>query len=567
MHSTMVPEQVKTHNIQAGVQVSRLEDKDVIFSIGSAMEDFISLYFVFVRNIAKQWLDLKFSDHRKVDSEVMQSVVSTWLIRRYTKQFEEYMKIKRQLDVNGIDKDMECDPTNIKFVTWLASKFSVITGDLPRFKTYEDYKNTWLDEWNSEVPWADEKPWLEDGTWKEPIEDISHVCKLFHFKSGHCIVKSRCIGSDRIPDTAYSSQLNTAYPLFEINAAYSYSSDQYGVFSQLNTMHRSSDTTTNLISLTKNEEQWLDLKFGDHRKVDSEVIQSVVSTWLIRSYKKQFEEYIKIKRQLDVNGIDKDMECDPTNFEFATCLASKFRLKDLFHFDTSLYKAFKDFNYLLQIDVDVLTGDLPGFKTYEDYKNTWLYEWNSKVPWVDEKSWLEDGTRKELIKDIRMIQIGDITYFQDYEWYEGLEDGELKEEALKQKVISEGSWGYENRIGLNFCAWMKKCFGDYPELDYKLMTMLQKYWWGIKEEESSDDAWSYYSPITDSENYEHTRTINDDTIQVNQEWFDECEPNGDNEDDIKDLDDYLIRDDAPLLLMKRRNGPRKEGVNYLEFLI
>ncbi|GKB04872.1 hypothetical protein Tco_0833067 [Tanacetum coccineum] len=69
----------------------------------------------------EQWLDLKFGDHRKVDKEVMESVVSTWLIRSYKKQFEEYMKIK------------------------------------------------------SEVPWVDEKPWLEDGTWKEPIEDISHA--------------------------------------------------------------------------------------------------------------------------------------------------------------------------------------------------------------------------------------------------------------------------------------------------------------------------------------------------------------------------------------------------------
>ncbi|GJX29614.1 hypothetical protein Tco_0237693 [Tanacetum coccineum] len=38
MHTTMVPEQVKTKKIQAGVQVSRLEDKDVIFSIGSALD-------------------------------------------------------------------------------------------------------------------------------------------------------------------------------------------------------------------------------------------------------------------------------------------------------------------------------------------------------------------------------------------------------------------------------------------------------------------------------------------------------------------------------------------------
>ncbi|GJQ99492.1 hypothetical protein Tco_0522477 [Tanacetum coccineum] len=38
MYTTMVPEQVKTKKIQAGVQVSRLEDKDVIFSIGSALD-------------------------------------------------------------------------------------------------------------------------------------------------------------------------------------------------------------------------------------------------------------------------------------------------------------------------------------------------------------------------------------------------------------------------------------------------------------------------------------------------------------------------------------------------
>ncbi|GJT53817.1 hypothetical protein Tco_0988871 [Tanacetum coccineum] len=47
----MVPKQVKTQKIQAGLQVSRVEDKDVIFSIRSALEDFIMLYFVLVRNI------------------------------------------------------------------------------------------------------------------------------------------------------------------------------------------------------------------------------------------------------------------------------------------------------------------------------------------------------------------------------------------------------------------------------------------------------------------------------------------------------------------------------------
>ncbi|GJX15345.1 hypothetical protein Tco_0216177 [Tanacetum coccineum] len=277
-------------------------------------------------------------------------------------------------------------------------------------------------------------------------------------------------------------------------------------------------------------EQWLDLKFGDHRKVNKEVMECVVSMWLIRSYKKQFEEYMKIKRRLEVSRIDRDVECDPTNAEFAIWLASKF---------------------------NVLTGDLPGFKTYEDYKNTWLYEWNN------------------------------------YKWYKGLEDGELKEEALKEKSILEGSWGHETRKGMNLCAWLKQCFRNYQELDHKLLTMLQKYWWGVKdEEESSGDAWTHYSPIDEWKDYEHTTYIrtdvnsnqitynnicqifmdhagitNDDADQADQGWFDSHEPMEDNDDDIGDLDDYLSQNyDTLTMLMKKKRDPRKEASEDLVLL-
>ncbi|GJX19102.1 hypothetical protein Tco_0221779 [Tanacetum coccineum] len=153
-------------------------------------------------------------------------------------------------------------------------------------------------------------------------------------------------------------------------------------------------------------------------------------------------------------------------------------------------------------DEEVLTDDeffdleeenlCEGFKTYEDYKTTWYYEWNNEVPWVDEKPWLEDGIGKEPTDDIcyeckplhfksghvewptcnwredgycnegglpGMIRVGNMIYFQDYEWYEGLEDGDLKEETLK-KAILEGSWRHENRKGKNFYSWLKESFGD-----------------------------------------------------------------------------------------------------------
>ncbi|GJX85763.1 hypothetical protein Tco_0336537 [Tanacetum coccineum] len=75
------------------------------------------------------------------------------------------------------------------------------------------------------------------------------------------------------------------------------------------------DRLVKLIDITL--KQWLDLKFGDHKNVDKEIMKGVVATWLIRSYRKQFEEYMEIKRRLEVNGINIDVECDSTNIEFA----------------------------------------------------------------------------------------------------------------------------------------------------------------------------------------------------------------------------------------------------------
>ncbi|GKD23500.1 hypothetical protein Tco_1225203, partial [Tanacetum coccineum] len=45
-------------------------------------------------------------------------------------------------------------------------------------------------------------------------------------------------------------------------------------------------------------------------------------------------------------------------------VAKIFRIEtNLFDFETPLCRAFKEFNYLLRIDPDVLTKDIDGFKT------------------------------------------------------------------------------------------------------------------------------------------------------------------------------------------------------------
>ncbi|GKA08832.1 hypothetical protein Tco_0688163 [Tanacetum coccineum] len=108
--------------------------------------------------------------------------------------------------------------------------------------------------------------------------------------------------------------------------------------------------------------------------------------------------------------------------------------------------------------------------TYEDYKNDWIYKWNKDVPWVDEKPWTNTGvwTKPTPVKhtykpfnyktgcsewptcgwkDDGYCNGGNLpgTYiienqlhYQDYEWYEALEDSELKDEGLRNKAIMEG---------------------------------------------------------------------------------------------------------------------------------
>ncbi|GKB32155.1 hypothetical protein Tco_0871556 [Tanacetum coccineum] len=55
--------------------------------------------------------------------------------------------------------------------------------------------------------------------------------------------------------------------------------------------------------------------------------------------------------------------------------AKIFRIEtDVFQFETPLYKAFNEFNYLLKVDTDLLIHDILGFNTYEENKNAWIHE-------------------------------------------------------------------------------------------------------------------------------------------------------------------------------------------------
>ncbi|GJS24776.1 putative nucleotidyltransferase, ribonuclease H [Tanacetum coccineum] len=157
---------------------------------------------------------------------------------------------------------------------------------------------------------------------------------------------------------------------------------------------------------------------------------------------------------------------------------------DIFYYETPLRLAFNEFNYLLKVDSDILTKDIMGFKTYEDYKDDWIYEWNENVPWVYDKLWLDNGIWKEL-KPL---------HYQDLKWYEALEDSELKDEALMTKTIMEGLINDDESSNDCWKRWKSHeiYYHDYNEGEYENETQeeghelcgprernIDEYWWRI----------------------------------------------------------------------------------------
>ncbi|GJS83813.1 hypothetical protein Tco_0750354 [Tanacetum coccineum] len=122
-------------------------------------------------------------------------------------------------------------------------------------------------------------------------------------------------------------------------------------------------------------------------------------------------------------------DLEETNHDDEREIGEIFRIEtNLFGYETPLCEKFKEFNYLLKIDPDLLTKDIEGFKTYDEYMDDWIYEWNENVPWVHEKPWTDTKVWTEPAPVLHCY----------LEWYDALKDSELKEEALRNKAIMEG---------------------------------------------------------------------------------------------------------------------------------
>ncbi|GJS38570.1 VIER F-box protein 2 [Tanacetum coccineum] len=166
---------------------------------------------------------------------------------------------------------------------------------------------------------------------------------------------------------------------------------------------------------------------------------------------------------------DDDMGYDPSDVAFTEWLGSKiFNYKTMDHIIMKslwIYWIGGDDEAELT-DEESSDNEDEVAETYEDYTNDWIYEWNKDVPWVDDKPWTNVGlwTKPIPVKHIckpfnnktgclerptcscmddgycnggnlpGTYVIRNQLYYQDYEWYQALEESELKDDALETKL-------------------------------------------------------------------------------------------------------------------------------------
>ncbi|GJU21782.1 putative reverse transcriptase domain-containing protein [Tanacetum coccineum] len=168
-----------------------------------------------------------------------------------------------------------------------------------------------------------------------------------------------------------------------------------------------------------------------------------------------------------------------------------------------------------------------------EVKESVIATWFHDVIMDDELSNLGDGNLIEE-NDIEkyfnsrdlpeVIRSGDVICFKSYEWYENLEEGELKDDDLNSKAIFEGSKRVDEEPSNNANTHYSPS-GEWE--DFKRANHI------------GADANSNYNPYLDV-----SRILNDGT-GTNNEHFDEHELMGDDDDNIGDLEDYMIRKEPP----------------------
>ncbi|GKC09455.1 hypothetical protein Tco_1001065 [Tanacetum coccineum] len=180
-------------------------------------------------------------------------------------------------------------------------------------------------------------------------------------------------------------------------------------------------------------------------------------------------------------------------------------------------------------------------------------EWNKRIPWVPEEPWSEHGTPTNNVHHICesfRFKNGKAKWPTCNSNEDGFCNGGELPGMVRQKAMNERSRGDATQGVINFCAWLKRCFGNFHELDYELSVKLKDYWWKMNNHECSlfssvgNHIRRTYANTNIDANYNLylniSRKFNHDAGRNNGEARD---PNDDHA--IGNFDNDLVRDNTP----------------------
>ncbi|GJX49904.1 hypothetical protein Tco_0276749 [Tanacetum coccineum] len=162
----------------------------------------------------------------------------------------------------------------------------------------------------------------------------------------------------------------------------------------------------------------------------------------------------------DMGGDDEVELTDEESSDNEDEIAEVFRIDtNIFYYETPIYSAFNEFNYLLKVDekpwtdTRVWTEPKPIKHTCEPFNyKTGCSEWLTC-------NWKEDGyCNGGNLPGTYIIE--NQLHYQDYEWYKDLDDCELKEEALRNKAITDGVINNDES-----CCELKRKWNIYTNYD------------------------------------------------------------------------------------------------------
>lgn len=91
-----------------------------------------------------------------------------------------------------------------------------------------------------------------------------------------------------------------------------------------------------------------------------------------------------------------------------------------------------------------------------------------------------------------MKRVGNDVYFEDYDWYDQIEDCPRRAEALPQKGRIEYLKEVKGAANTTFWEWVHRKFDDYIRLDQRLQWELKRKWDEIQDYHQSIKHENYY---------------------------------------------------------------------------